>query len=181
MVAEQRQAGLLRHPAGGVEHLLQQGSEAAAAHTGLEYAGFAAGAGDAVGAVAHQQVVDLLLVPEVQPGLLLVVEAGGGDEVQAGAAGHLPDQADIPAQVDGGAVHHGAHAQGFGLAELSRGDLGHLVKLKEAGAEIHAHGPVGAGDVLMHQGLAQFSGVDGAQNALDHHRDSSCLLLLPLL
>ena len=27
----------------------------------------------------------------------------------------------------------------------------------------------------------QFSGVDGAQNALDHHRDSSCLLLLPLL
>ena len=71
--------------------------------------------------------------------------------------------------------------QVFGLAELSRGDLGHLVKLKEAGAEIHAHGPVGAGDVLMHQGLAQFSGVDGAQNALDHHRDSSCLLLLPLL
>ena len=64
MVVEQRQAGLLRHLAGGAgaPFLRRGGSEAAAAHTGLEYAGFAAGAGDAVGAVAHQQVVDLLLV-----------------------------------------------------------------------------------------------------------------------
>lgn len=41
---QNRQAGLPRHPAGGVS-TLQQGSEAAARPTGLEYAGFAAGAG----------------------------------------------------------------------------------------------------------------------------------------
>ena len=169
VVAEQGQAGLLRHPAGGVEDLAQQRGEARPGHAGLENARPAVGAGDAVHAVPHQQVVDLLLVPHAQPGLLLIVEAGGGDEVQAGAPGHLPDQVDIPPQVDGGAVHHGAHTQGLGLVQLALRHGRHLVKVEELPAEVHPHRPVRAGQMLVYQGLPQLRRVDGAENSLDRH------------
>ena len=168
-MAEDGQAGLSRHPSGGMEHLVQQRSHASPGYTGLQDARLTVCTLNAVGAVAHQQVVDLLLVPEAQPGFLLIVEAGGRDDVQPRAAGHLPHQVDVTAQVYRRAVHHGGHALLCCLAQHPAGHLGHLVPFIEAGTKVHPHGPVGTGQMLVHQHLAQVGRIHRTQYALDLH------------
>ena len=148
---------------------MQQRGDTSPGHTGLQNTRLAVGALDAVGAIAHQQVIDLVLIPEGQPGLLLVVETSGGDDVQSGTLGDFPHQPDIPAQVDGGTIHYGANTHGSCLVQHTTGHFGYLVSLVEPWTEVHSHGPVGTGQVFMHQHLAQIGCIYRSQYTLDLH------------
>ena len=169
VVAKNRQIGLLCNCAHAVEQLVLKGSHTGLYHAVFHNAGLGIGAGDTVQALVQQQVMDLALIPHGQPGLLLIVETGGSHDVDPGLFSHIPQQVNVAAQVDGGAVDEGIDAILLQLLKLTGGHLHQLVILEELVAEVHAHGPVSAGDVLMHQGLAQLVRSDRAENSIDHH------------
>ena len=160
-VAEDGQVGLAGGLTDDVEQLAVIVGDTGLFHAGLEDAGQDAGAVDALGALLQEQPLDLVVAALGDVGHKLIVEAGGGDHVDAGLLGHVADQTDVAAQVDGGAVHDGLHAVLAGFLKELNGQLFDFIVIKERVFEIHPQRPVHAGDVLMHESLAEIGGVDG--------------------
>ena len=125
----------------------------------------------AVLALIRQVAVNLLPGLPCQPGILLVIEAGGDNDPHATALRCLPDQTDVPAQIDGGAVHNGVDASSLRLFQLDHRHLQQPVLLAELPSQAHPHRPVTAGDrMLMDQGITQLAGVHQASNRWDFQK-----------
>ena len=88
--------------------------------------------------------------------------------MDARAAGHVDDQVDVPAQIDGGQIDDGADAPAVEVGHLPLGD-------REDGAPVEEVGPVlvhpgGArDDVLVHQRWAELGGGHPTERCLHRY------------
>src|SRR5207302_5084601 len=75
---------------------------------------------------------------------------GRHDHMDARAAGHIDDQVDVPAQIDGGQVDDCADAPAVEVGHLSLGDCEDGVPIEEVGPVL-VHSGGARDDVLVHQ------------------------------
>ena len=88
--------------------------------------------------------------------------------MHTGSPGDLPQEVNIPTEIDGGAIYEGVDPQGHCLPEVAAGQVGHPGGVEILASEIIAHRQVCAGDMLMDEHAAQILGRDRAKYCINH-------------
>src|SRR5207249_11695410 len=123
----------------------------------LDDGGLHAAGADAPGDVANEQLGHRIDAVGAEVPLRHPPDTGGDDHVDARAARHVDDQADVPAQVDGGQVDDRADVAAVEVGHLPLGD-------GEDGASVPEVWPVllhagrARDDVLVHQRRTELAG-----------------------
>ncbi len=163
-VHHDRRAGDHVRPGHRAHHPLNPRGEALLLDAALEERGPDAGAGDALGDVRGEQVRHRVAavgaavrpaVAEVQRDVVVGVQAGGHDDVDAGAGGHPLNPGDVAADPHHGRVGDGGHAATGERAELGRGGAD-LLLLVPAGGVVLPDLLVQHEQVLVHEHPAEF-------------------------
>jgi hypothetical protein len=183
-----RHAGAVVRLGDGAHDPLHTTGQARFVDGALQERGPDAGAGDAVGDVAHEHVHHGIrhgraergvegrtAVMEEERDVFIRVAAGGDDDVEVDLLGNPLDPRDVPAQTDDGRVDDGGDPGGRQGGELGDGVGDPVVLTPPLLGVVLLHVRGQHENVLVHEHLAQLGGVDGAGHGGDLRHCSSWL------
>ena len=167
-VRRDRHARRLLRASGRPQDVLDDRRHAGGVGGALDDGGLHAALADPLRDVADEQLGHVVDAVHVEIALRHPPHARRDDHVHARAPGHVEDQADVPAEIDGGEVDDRADAAAVEIRHLPLGDLQDLGAIPEM-RPVLLHPGRPRHDVLVHQGWAELRRRDRTERCL-HRR-----------
>jgi len=162
-------AGHLLGPRARAEDVLDDRCHALGVRGALDDGGLDAGAADALGDVAHEEVSDFVHPVAGKIALRHPPHPGGHNHLHARATGHVHDQFDVAAEVHRGQVDDGTDTAGVEVRHLALGADEDARPIEEM-RPVFVHARRAGDDVLVHEGGTEGGGGNGPKRGGDGRR-----------